>query len=222
MKENCLSGGRYCALPARDHLKGERVLVQDLYHICTEQHCKKEKLLTKWTEYLYQFDQVCAHKMEIKCTQQLLKKLDIKEKVEECVNTSVEMVGTKRRLFLNDNTLLRDQKKKFSAVQHFNKFPLLKINETVYYGPIDTVNVMSFICRHVRDDLVGCEEYIKKIQAKKGHGFTIFVIIVVGALFLWLFNRCRISLRARFENEMNLQVDASINKFLAKTGGNAL
>jgi len=36
MKENCLSGGRYCALPSRDELKGERVLMQDLYHICVE------------------------------------------------------------------------------------------------------------------------------------------------------------------------------------------
>jgi hypothetical protein len=40
MKEDCLSGGRYCALPGRDNLKGERVLMQDLYHICVEKYAK--------------------------------------------------------------------------------------------------------------------------------------------------------------------------------------
>lgn len=61
MKENCLSGGRYCALPARDDLKGERILMQNLYHICVEKYAKKKfETLIKWQEYLYQYDKVCA------------------------------------------------------------------------------------------------------------------------------------------------------------------
>lgn len=81
---------------------------------------------------------------------------------------------------------------------------------------------MSFICKHVRDNLSGCKDYITKVDQKKGHGFTIFVIFVVGVLFLWLFNKCRYALRSRFESEMNMKVDESINKFLAKTGGDGL
>lgn len=59
MKENCLSGGRYCALPGRG-LKGERVLMQDLYHICVEKHTKEKKETMIYAEYLYQFNAVCA------------------------------------------------------------------------------------------------------------------------------------------------------------------
>jgi hypothetical protein len=142
--------------------------------------------------------------------------------VDKCVKDSVEVKGSKPRIFLDDNKLLRTEKEHFKQVEHFNRFPLLKINDMVYYGRLEHSAVMSFICRHVRDNLKGCSDFINKIEQKKGHGFTIFVSIVVGILFLWLFNKCRISLRMRFENEMNMQVDASINKFLAKTGGNAL
>lgn len=222
MKENCLSGGRYCALPGRDNLKGERVLMQDLYHICVEKYAKKNDKLIKWGEYLYQFDKVCAKDMELTCTKKLLDKLEIEKEIESCVVDSVQKKGSKPRIFLDDNSLLKVEKEKFNSVQHFNRFPLLKINDIVYYGRIDTKNVMAFICRHVRDDLTGCKDFINKIEQKKGHGFTIFITILVGALFLWLFNKCRVSLRMRFENEMNIQVDASINKFLAKTGGNSL
>jgi hypothetical protein len=222
MKENCLSGGRYCALPSRDGLKGEKVLMQNLYHICVEKYAKKKDQMLIWGEYLYQFDKVCAKDMELTCTKKLLKKLKVTDKIEKCVSDSIDQKGKSPRIFLDDNKLLKEQKEKFEAVKNFNRFPLLKINDIVYYGRLDTKNVMSFICRHVRDNLTGCVDYVTKIEEKKGHGFTIFVTIVVGVIFLWLFNKCRISLRMRFENEMNLQVDQSINKFLAKTGGNAL
>lgn len=99
---------------------------------------------------------------------------------------------------------------------------MLKINDIVYYGRIDNDSIMSFICSHVRNNLAGCKKYINKLEGNHGNGFTIFVTILVALIFIWFFNKCRISLRQRFENEMNMQVDASINKFLAKTGGNAL
>ena len=53
MKEDCLSGGRYCALPGRDKLKGERVLMQDLYHICVEKYAKANDKIMVFAEYLY-------------------------------------------------------------------------------------------------------------------------------------------------------------------------
>lgn len=83
MKENCLSGGRYCSLPSRDDFKGERVLMQDLYHICAEKHSKPN--IKTWLEYFYQFDNVCARKLELTCTKKLLEKLKIIEPVEKCV-----------------------------------------------------------------------------------------------------------------------------------------
>lgn len=141
---------------------------------------------------------------------------------EECVNKSIETKGSQPRIYLDDNLLLKAEKEEFKSVEHFNRFPMLKINDIVYYGRIDNDSIMAFICSHVRNNLTGCKKYVNKLEGSHGNGFAIFVTIVVGIIFIWFFNKCRISLRQRFENEMNMQVDASINKFLAKTGGNAL
>jgi hypothetical protein len=79
MKENCLSGGRYCSLPSRSNLKGERILMQDLHHICVEKFAKANDKLEVWGEYMFQFDRVCAPNMELTCTKKLLEKLKITE-----------------------------------------------------------------------------------------------------------------------------------------------
>jgi len=102
--------------------------------------------------------------MEMSCTKKLLEKLEISEAVNKCVETSVEKQGTEARIFLDDNNLLKREKEVFQQVEHFNRFPLLKINDIVYYGRIEATNIMSFICRHVRDDLSGCSDFIKKIE----------------------------------------------------------
>ena len=72
---------------------------------------------------------------------------------------SIAKTGTKPRIFLDDNSLLKIEKEQFNAVQHFNRFPLLKINDIIYYGKIDSVSVLAFICKHVRNDLIGCSNY---------------------------------------------------------------
>jgi hypothetical protein len=53
MKENCLSGGRYCSLPTRDDVKGERVLLQALYNVCLYQEAEKRSDWLLWGEYSF-------------------------------------------------------------------------------------------------------------------------------------------------------------------------
>lgn len=53
MKENCLSGGRYCALPSRNDVKGERVLLQTLYNVCLYQTAEKKSDWLLWGEYSF-------------------------------------------------------------------------------------------------------------------------------------------------------------------------
>jgi len=53
MKENCLSGGRYCSLPSREDLKGERVLLQSLYNICLNKIAVEKNDFFLWGEYFF-------------------------------------------------------------------------------------------------------------------------------------------------------------------------
>jgi hypothetical protein len=126
------------------------------------------------------------------------------------------------RIYLDDNKLLSEEKKTFAKVENFDRFPLLKINGIVYYGKLKVEHVFGFICKHVKPDLVGCSHYIRTIDGKGSHFFTVAVIVLVGMIFLYLMRRCKLTLLSRHTRQMNYQVDASISKFLERTGGDSL
>lgn len=54
--------------------------------------------------------------MEVTCTKKLLEKLAITAEVEECVSSSIETKGSKPRIFLDDNKLLKVEKMAFEKV----------------------------------------------------------------------------------------------------------
>ena len=232
-KENCISGGRYCALSNRDNVSGESVLFQDLYNICTEKVVLADKTQKgsdglgnklRLMGYYSNFDKYCVEDMKLSCTKKILEKMNILKEVEKCFNDGFVMQkGAKEvRYFLDDNKLLKEHKQEFMAVKNFNRFPLLKIGDVVYYGPLKADNVFAFICKHVKQDLLGCGHYIRKIDGKGNNFLTIVIILSVAIVFLWLLNKCKTSLRIRFERQLNYQVDESINKFLERTGGEGL
>ena len=177
--------------------------------------------------YYNQFFKHCARRMDTSCTLAVLEKLGIKDDVEDCYYKSVvDKSGTtqlQRNIYLNDNSVLSEAKKEFSKIENFNRFPLLKINDMIYYGPLDIDNVFGFVCKHVRSDLTGCRAYVTFLGGgDHSRFFTIVVIMIVSLMIFILLNMCRKRLRLKFENELNYQVDASINKFLEKTGGDGL
>lgn len=229
-KPNCFSGGRYCALSnrkigeAQKSIPGETILIQDIYNICTEKVIKESEKLKDYDlmGYYYNFDKYCVEKFELTCTKSILKKMDILDDVHKCYEESIDQKGTKPRAYLDDNKLLKVQKEKFRKVENFNRFPLLKINDIVYYGKLRAVNVLAFVCKHVNSELHGCKDYIRRVDGKGSHFFTLLVMGIVAVAFCYLLVKCKNQLRLRFERQLNLQVDNSINKFLERTGGNQL
>lgn len=222
-KPNCFSGGRYCALSSRD-IPGETILIQDIYNICTERVISGSEKLKDFDlmGYYHHFDNICAEKFELTCTKSILKKMGILDEVHKCYEDSIEKRGEKPKAYLDDNILLREQKRRFKKVENFNRFPLLKINNIVYYGKLRATNVLAFICKHVNSELKGCDDYVRRVDGKGSHFFTLVVMGVVAIAFCYLLIKCKNQLRLRFERQLNLQVDQSINKFLEKTGGNQL
>lgn len=195
-----------------------------LYNLCTEKIVKGSDKLKDYDlmGYYYNFDKYCAEKFELSCTKSILKKLNILDEVHKCYEESIEQKGTKPRAYLDDNKLLREQKEMFKKVENFNRFPLLRINGIIYYGKLRAVNVFAFICKHVKSDLKGCKDYIRTVDGKGSHFFTLLVMGIVAVAFCYLLVKCKTQLRMRFERQLNLQVDQSINKFLERTGGNQL
>ena len=229
-RSDCLSGGRYCAHSKKASIQGEEIVLQVLRNKCVEKVVKEQDKTHKIWEYFYHFNQNCAVNFDTKCINACLTKIGIKKEVKNCMIESFEKkdgLSDESKILLADNSILREEKEKFAPVQNFDHFPLLKINGIIYYGKLEFHEVFLFICRHVNDSLVGCKE----IFGGKNNGeppssvrasFTLFIVILVFTLFFVLACQCKRRLRQRFEHEINIQVDQSINKFLQKTGGASL
>ncbi len=231
VKKGCFGGGRYCALDKSSEVTSEKILYQDIYNICVEKELENTKDgVMQLMRYYSLFFNHCAKYMDLKCTGSLLENMGIYDKVSTCMKNSIALPTdlaseTKRKpnIFLDDNKILSKEKEIFNKVQNFNRFPMIKINGVIYYGQIDIANVFGFICQHVKDDLSGCGKFIKYVgSASHSRIFTSIVIIIVALMVCIVLNYCKKRLRERFDNELNYQVDASINKFLEKTGGDSL
>jgi len=67
-------------------IRGETVLIQDLYHLCTEKiiNSNSEKSMLDLMGYYHNFDKVCGAKLSIECTKAILKKMKIFDEVHKC------------------------------------------------------------------------------------------------------------------------------------------
>jgi hypothetical protein len=233
-KEGCLSGGRYC-MKSRyyEGLGGEVMLVQVLKNICAERIITSLPKPQMLPEYWWTIHNSCMKEFSPVCTNAVLKRLGIINQVFACVNKSFETLNldgspstSPLRIGLQDNTILRSQLNNFYKVQHFNHFPLIKINDLVYYGKIDYAEVMGFICTHINDSLQGCKFLPKTNQIvvveTGGAIFKYLASILVIALVLWAIMVCRSKLKQKFDGELANKIDQSVTEYLKRTGGSDL
>src|SRR3990167_1873867 len=233
-KLGCLSGGRYCMKSKYfEGLGGEVMLVQVLKHVCAEQIIANLQKPSMLPEYWWTMHHSCMSDFNPVCSNAILKKLGIKSQVFECLKKSFlspNLDGTPStgplRIGLQDNSILQDQMTKFYRVQHYNHFPLIKINDLVYYGKIDYPEVMGFICTHIRDSLQGCKTLPKTTEIivveTGGTVFKYIASILVIALVLYVVCVCRSKLKQKFDGELANKIDQSVTEYLKRTGGTDL
>lgn len=218
--ESCLSAGRYCSMDYSETITGDKIIFQILNNLCAEKIIKEnsEDHQMKIMEYYFKFFNSCAKQMDQNCPQAILKSMDLADKMQMCLLES--LLGTPKYkdrpdFFLNDNKLMNKEKQNFANVENFSRFPLLKVNGIVYYGPLDIPNVFKFVCKHVREDLHGCSDYVIAQNSGKYRLLFVIIVIITVALFIMItLNSCRSRLKVRLETEMSYKVDESINKFL--------
>lgn len=231
-KPNCLSGGKYCMESFRiDHLNGEVMLVQVLKNVCTERVLTAKKDFMGIANYYWTFHESCVNTFEPKCSNAILKSLNIKKEVFDCINGSFfepsnfKSHGHKdlTRTLMLDNSILNNNKKSFDTMKDFSQFPLLKINGMVYYGEIAFNDVFSFVCNHVNQNFQGCSqiEIVTNIpQSARIYKFLVLAMIIL--MVVVLVYVCRNTLKAKFNRELSYKIDQSVSEYLKKSGGSDL
>lgn len=233
-KPGCLSGGRYC-MKSRfyDDLGGEVMLVQVIKNICAEQIITSLGKPALLPEYWWTIHNSCMKEFSPVCYNAVLKKLGIKSDVLKCLNNSFDTLNldgspskSPLRIGLQDNSILRTQLNNFYKVQHFNHFPLVKINDMVYYGKIDYVDIMNFVCNHITDTLKGCKTLPKTneivIVETGGAVFKYIASFVVISLVVFVIYLCKTKLKQKFDGELANKIDQSVTEYLKRTGGTDL
>jgi hypothetical protein len=234
-KRDCLSGGRYCWKANSDSEHGgEIILVQALKNMCTETTLSVKDRRKELGDYYWMYHQNCMEQFTPECPNAILSKLGIKEDVFNCITSSFysdisrsqdTIVRKHPNIYLQDNYLLRLEKSNFNKIQHYAHFPLVSINDVVYYGPITFRSILGFICRHINDGLKGCSEFITeddvKIQRNKGLFEASFIGLVVLFVLVAIYI-CKKKLRRKFDSELAYKIDQSVTEYLQKSGGTEL
>lgn len=218
---NCLSGGRYCLRSANDPtLTGEVMLVQILKNQCFEQNSEP----LQQANYYWTFNNSCLKEFSPRCSNTILEKLGLKDKVFECMKNSFvplnskEVNPAKPLILMQDNRILANTKKTFAKVENFTMFPMVQINGMVFYGSNTFQEVMSFACNHLKRDLEGCHLVVDSTPAKTPALFlwlvwAIFLVVVLGLMEI-----CRRALKKKFTNDTKYQIDQQISSFLERSG----
>lgn len=229
-KTDCLSGGRYCwkSDPDSGHIGGEVMLIQMVKNMCVETMLSIKERRKEIGNYYWLYYHNCIHDFQPECTNAILDHLGILDDVFKCVTTSFyknvkksdSMMELKHpNIYLEHNYLLGSEKRELESIKHYAHFPLLKINDIVYYGPITFSSVMGFICKHINDDYKGCEQFHTEedVETQAFHrklemgfiGFT-FLAVLLGVFI------CRKRLIKKFNSELAFKVEESIKEYLQK------
>ena len=110
----------------------------------------------------------------------------------------------------------------FSKIQNYAHFPMVKVNDMIFYGPTRFKAIMGFICTHVNDNLKGCVTGLGSsreiILDKPSQAFkyaAIFVVILAVGMVLFV---CRNKLKAKFDADLAYKIDQSVSEYLKRTG----
>jgi len=226
-KEDCLSGGRYCMTSSRSSdISGEVMLIQTLKNKCTETILENANRRSAIWEYYWTFNKSCIREFSPKCSNAILKKLGVKDAVFNCIRNSFVKTAlngtTDLKITLQDNELLRKEKEDFNKIQHYSNFPMVKLNNMIFYGQTSFNEVMGFICMHLRDNLNGCKLFQVSKEVKYSTGNAVYrwiAFIFVGVIIAFLVETCRKALRRKMEGELSFQIDKKISNFLERSGG---
>ena len=230
-KSNCLSGGKYCWTSETDKsMGGEVVLVQSLKHICTDIVLGDGSKTKELYDYYWLFHKNCGLSIDQTCTNSILKTLGIKDDVFKCVTSSFYKNFNRAEhnfemkhpnIFLQENSLLHLEKEKFNKIEHYAHFPLIKVNEVIYYGQINYGSVFGYICNHINSDLAGCGPLMTTSEIQISRNSRLFENTVIALIVLLVIVGivvCRTTLKRKFESELSYKIDKSVNEFLQKTG----
>ena len=231
-KPDCLSGGRYCwKSDANNKHAGEVVLIQTLKNMCTETTLSVHNRRKELGDYYWMYHQNCMQEFTPECPNAILSKMGIKDDVFKCITSSFykETIRSQNdgemrhpNIYLQENYLLKLTRNTFEKVQHYGHFPLVRINDIMYYGPISFSSILGFICRHINDELKGCAQFAivddVKIQRNRGLFEASFIGLIVLFVLVAIYI-CRKKLRIKFDSELAYKVDQSVTEYLQKSGG---
>jgi len=215
--ENCLSGGRYCAVDpdgSTGPLFGSDIVQQNLKEICIYQSYEPKV----WVNYMSNYYTQCQD-MSKECNSKVMKEIDINEKsVNTCVRNSVEGNNIK----LDDNKILKKERQKWLEL-NTPFYPVLLINNSTYYGHWDAKSVLNSACSSFKTT----PEFCKQSQSQtpiKGVSLTsvIVVLVVCFGLLVVCLVVYRIQVRKQMKAELKRQVSTAVSQYFALQDSNYL
>ena len=80
------------------------------------------------------------------------------DKIKKCVEDSVvkNQNETRSDIYINDNSLLKNEQTIYNSVVHFGQFPLIIIDGVVYQG---NINIKDFINFNCKNEIFDCRQF---------------------------------------------------------------
>lgn len=212
VKNECISGGRYCAYDSdgTGKLEGKDAVVEDLRQICVYKVTGKE--YKKWFLYVRLFYQECITTLDIKCIKKAIHEAGINfDKVQKCMENSIEG----HDLYLNDNNLMREESRWYQLEEiPFN--PAIVINNLVYRGDLEVELVVQAMCAsyYADNQPAYCKGKKQKTSKKVEHKAFVWAIVLgITVVFVVILVFYRLWIRKELKNDLKKQVGRAVSDY---------
>ena len=227
IKEECLSGGLYCA---PNHVRtefmnvmGKNILLEDLRQTCLHESLTKKGELASWFDYIKEVHSECFDFISERCSQNAHNALGLDwTGTKKCVNTS--FLGSDQ--LKDDNTIMQANADQW--IQYGTLFwPAVTINKVTMRGDITPENVLEDICANLKVKPQVCidfykEENIQYIapeipESKLSVELLVAIVvllIVVNVCLILAYRRC---VKKEMERDMGFKVSSAVSEYISLT-----
>eukprot|EP01017_Pseudomicrothorax_dubius_P002706 TRINITY_DN10197_c0_g1_i1.p1 TRINITY_DN10197_c0_g1~~TRINITY_DN10197_c0_g1_i1.p1 ORF type:complete len:315 (-),score=55.65 TRINITY_DN10197_c0_g1_i1:99-1043(-) len=224
-RENCLSGGRYCA-PDPDGsgpLTGRDVLLEDL-----RQHCISKLYPKEFWKYITTYTKTCLSNPLLEtCSAHAMKESAINaDKIKSCVESTFISDAGKPNLELSDNTVLTLNRELFMD-RGITSWPQIFVNGIAYTGNFESTSIFDTICHAFLHKPTVCEKMEAPFQ-QSHHADdykpkpTIWIVFGIVGCFALLFMGAfylvyKRVVRRELSHELADHVNEAVSKYMLMT-----
>ena len=213
---DCLGGGRYCSddPDGSGVLSGRSVVEESLRQICMFKQIDSDDDYKRWFSFQQKFLEDCGlNDFNKKCSEKVMKSLGFKIKdIDDCYEKS--FVGGVS--YINDNTLLREEKEFWDA-NGLSYTPALIINGQLFKGDTEYKAFLTGVCAGY--SIKNQPSFCKDNSGRQHHGIRTSTVVIILVSFFTVIVALLLAYRhftkKSIERELKVKVNDAVKQYFA-------